>query len=388
MKILIFSTAYHPLIAGAEIAIKEITDRLPEHQFDLICAKIRRGLPAREKLGAVTIYRLGVGSKLDKFLLPLWGFLKAWRLGRRDPYDWFWVVMASYGSLAALFAERLLGVPIFLTLQEGDSEEDIYRRMGFLKPLFQQVFKKARQVQAISHYLAKWAKTMGAEVPASVVPNGVDLSRFKPRVKEASNELRSRLQLKPKDQVVITVSRLEPKNGVADLIQAMVYLSEEVKLFILGSGSLSKSLRQLAVELKISERVHFLGEVSQDALPSYLALAEVFCRPSLSEGLGIAFLEAMAMGVAIVATKVGGIPDFLEEGVTGLFCEVSNPESIAAAIKRLLDDSALRERIAANGRKLVREKYDWDLIAKEMNRLFLEFGTHNLQEFQVISSKL
>jgi glycosyltransferase involved in cell wall biosynthesis len=142
------------------------------------------------------------------------------------------------------------------------------------------------------------------------------------------------------------------------------------RLEIAGDGPLRPSLKKLAQDLKIADQVVFLGQVHPDEIPKLLTRAHIFVRPSCSEGLGSSFLEAMAAGLPVIGTPVGGIPDFLKDGETGLFCEPGNPKSIAAAIKRLLDDASLRERLAINGQKLVREKYDWSLIAQQMNRLF------------------
>ncbi|MBI3631934.1 MAG: glycosyltransferase family 4 protein, partial [Candidatus Vogelbacteria bacterium] len=102
-----------------------------------------------------------------------------------------------------------------------------------------------------------------------------------------------------------------------------------------------------------------------------LSSADIFVRPSLSEGLGISFLEAMAVGLPIVATNVGGIPDFLKDGKTGLFCEVDNPKSVAEKVMRLMNEPDLYRAISHNGRKLVEEKYSWDTIAARFDKLFL-----------------
>jgi glycosyltransferase involved in cell wall biosynthesis len=86
--------------------------------------------------------------------------------------------------------------------------------------------------------------------------------------------------------------------------------------------------------------------------------------------LGNVFLEAMATGLPIIGTPVGGIPDFLIDRKTGLFCQVKNPQSIAQKIKEILEDDNLRKYLASNGLKLVREKYDWDKIALKMKKIF------------------
>ncbi|MBX4206384.1 glycosyltransferase family 4 protein [Candidatus Parcubacteria bacterium] len=101
-------------------------------------------------------------------------------------------------------------------------------------------------------------------------------------------------------------------------------------------------------------------------MPQRLREADIFVRPSLSEGQGISFIEAMAAGLPVVATPVGGITDFLKDGGTGLFAKPGDPASIAEAVKRLIGDSALREKVRKNALELVREKYDWSLIAGEM----------------------
>ena len=105
-------------------------------------------------------------------------------------------------------------------------------------------------------------------------------------------------------------------------------------------------------------------------LPRVLKAADVFARPSRSEGLGISFLEAMAAGLPVVATPVGGIPDFLTDGETGLFCEVQNPKSIAEKVQMLLSDNSLRERITQNASTMIRERYEWKEIAKKMKKVF------------------
>ena len=114
----------------------------------------------------------------------------------------------------------------------------------------------------------------------------------------------------------------------------------------------------------------FLGLVLPDQVPKYLAISDIFVRPSISEGLGNVFLEAMAVGVPIIGTPVGGIPDFLKHEETGLFCKPNNPKSIAEAVKKILENKELQEKLIDNGKELVKRKYDWDIIAEQMNKIF------------------
>ncbi|MBT4730800.1 glycosyltransferase family 4 protein, partial [Candidatus Woesearchaeota archaeon] len=114
------------------------------------------------------------------------------------------------------------------------------------------------------------------------------------------------------------------------------------------------------------KRVLFVGHIEHGELPKYLHISDVFVRPSLSEGLGISFIEAMAAGVPVVATEVGGITDFLKNGETGLFCGVHDPRGISEKTELLMGDNTLRENIIKNAQAMVKDTYDWNLITKDM----------------------
>ncbi|MBU4223613.1 glycosyltransferase family 4 protein [Patescibacteria group bacterium] len=383
-KILIFSIAYYPFVGGAEVTVKEITDRLVPlggdgFQFDMITlhldkkpARRRGGSPKFEKIGNINVYRIG-GIKL---LFPFFAFLKARELHKKNLYDLTWSMMAAYAGFAALFFKLFHPkIPYLLTLQEGDPIDYIKKKVRFVYPIFKKIFIKADHIQAISNYLADWAKQMGAKCQIEVVPNGVDIKQFSIfNFQFSKNDLKKKLNIKDDEKIIITTSRLVEKNGIGDLIGAIDILANRnklpVKLLICGEGELEEKLKFQVINYKLQEKVLFLGQVSHNDLPRYLWISDVFCRPSLSEGLGNSFLEAMAAGVPVVATPVGGIPDFLKDGETGLFCEVNNPRSIAEKVKIYLENNELRGKIIANAQKMVSEKYDWNLIASKMRNIF------------------
>ncbi len=369
-RILIFSTAYFPLVGGAEVAVKEITDRLPEFEFVMITARIKPEFPEVEQIGNIQVHRIGLGNQWDKFRLILNGSKKAKELGK---FDAVWSIMASYAGFAALrFKKKNKQVPFLLTLQEGDSRFQIYKHVWWCWWYFKHIFKKADKIQAISSYLARWARQLGANAETIVVPNGVDVQKFAFNNSQsgARNELLNKLNIPPQAKIVCTISRLVKKNGVGPLIKSLQYLNPSVHLLILGSGELEQNLKALALKLGLSGRVHFLGNTPHNVLPQYLAVSSVFCRPSLSEGLGVAFLEAMAAGVPVVAPAIGGIPDFLLDGETGLFCKVNNPKDIAEKIERVLNDEMLGTRLRETGRKLVELKYTWESVTRQMKNIF------------------
>jgi len=378
-KILLFSTAYFPLVGGAEIAVREITQRLPNWQFDMITAKIQRNLSKSETIGNINVHRIGFGFNFDKFLLPILGLLKARELEKENNYDLTWSIMASQAGVTASFFKILNpSKKMLLTLQEGDLEEHLKRYIFgidflykiFIKPWHLISFKKADYLTAISQDLKERALENKIRVPVKIVPNGVDIEKFKRSNEEERQELKQVLKIKPNEKVIITASRLVYKNAVDDLIKAGQYLKFPFKILIAGSGKEEKKLRELTRNLKLSDRVLFLGQIDYDQLPKYYSIADVFVRPSRSEGFGNVFLEAIACGIPFIATSVGGIKDFLRNGEIGLACNVNDPQNLAKKIKQAINNDM--DQIVKNGQELVRQKYSWSIIAKQMEEVFFE----------------
>ena len=382
-RILIFSFVYYPrFIGGAEVAIKEITDRLgSEIEFDLIALRLDSTLPQTEKVGNVTVHRIGWTAQntaspdslpwylhLNKYMYP---FLAAWKAGRlqnEKPFDGTWAMMANYSGFGALFFKLFhMNVPFVLTLQEGDPIEYIKRRVRFVSPLFKMIFKNADRIQTISNYLADFARAEGARCPVVVVPNGVDSTHFSHEyTSEEIAAIRQRLGKEEGDVFLITTSRLVVKNAVNDIIEALSHLPPHIKLVILGTGYELERLQKLADRLDVTSRVQFLGFVSHADMPKYLKACDIFIRPSISEGFGNSFIEAMAAGLPVIATSVGGIVDFLKHKETGLFCEVKNPEDIARKVEMYVHDVNLRNEIIDNALHMVLDHYDWKLVSKDM----------------------
>lgn len=375
-KILIFSLAYSPLWGGAELAVKEITDRIGDCEFDMVTKKFRKDSLKKERIGNINVYRINS----SKLFFPFIAYFKARRLHKKNNYNIIWSIMANRASFAALFFKlNFPKIKFLLTLQEGDPFEYIEKRAGviwpFIKFLFRKIFTKADYIQCISNYLADWAKRMGAKCPIEVIPNGVSLEIYKSCDREIYTQKEKR-----KETTIITTSRLVPKNGIADLIDATKILIDrghKIKTLILGAGPLEKNLKfkikNLSADrqdLKLQNKILLLGHVAQEKIPEYLMSADIFVRPSLSEGLGTSFLEAMAAGLPVVATPVGGILDFVKHEETGLFAESNNPQSVAEQIELLIKDEKLKNHIINNGKKLIFENYNWNIIAKKMQVVF------------------
>ena len=178
---------------------------------------------------------------------------------------------------------------------------------------------------------------------------------------------------------LITTSRLVVKNAVSDIIDALQFLPSNIKLLILGQGYEEAMLKKKTIDLKLEERVQFLGFVPHVEMPQYLHVSDIFIRPSLSEGMGNSFVEAMAAGLPIIATQEGGIADFLfdpernpNKAPTGRAVNPRDPKGIARAVELYLNDKQKTEEIINNGRSLVFEKYEWNKIAHDMKEKVFE----------------
>ena len=369
-RVLIFSMSYSPFWGGAEIALKEITNRLDRSDFCFDMVTMRHDkIPLKfEKIGNINVHRISS----PKLFFPFLGYFKALRLNRKNKYDIVWSMMAGRNGFATLFFKLTHPkVKFLLTIQEGDRLSYPKERAGVLwfvvSGLFKKIFTKADFAQVISKHLGQWARDMGYNGEIEVVPNGADIKRFenhKSRIK--NQEFRKELGIEKNERVIITTSRLVEKNAVEDIIRALTFLPDNYKLLIAGSGPLFHELRNLTDELQLTKRALFLGNISHNELPQYLHISDVFVRPSLSEGLGNSFIEAMAASVPVIATEVGGITDFLKNRETGLFCGVHDPRGISEKIELLMKDNTLRENLIKNASEMVSEKYDWNLIAKNM----------------------
>lgn len=374
-KILIFSIAYYPFVGGAEVAIKEITDRLPDNHYYMITNKFDAKWANEEQIGNVKVYRIGNGSKWDKYLYPFRAPFVATKLHSEVKFDFAWSMMAFYAGLAALLFKYKSKVPYLLTLQSGDSDAFLKKRTWFWEFLYKQIYRQPKVTQVISKWLGQRSKRMGNKGEIFLVPNGVDLKVFhKTLDDEAKDRLKKELGIEKDELVMVTTSRLALKNGLDDLIKSINILVYKMgiasKLIILGAGPDESTLKQLAKDQSVEQHVLFMGYMDYKKLPPYVEMADIFCRPSLSEGFGNSFVEAMAVDTPIIATEVGGIPDFLKDGETGLFCQVRDPFSIASAAQKYVQHPELYKKIQDQGGELARSKYSWDLVAQKMKLVF------------------
>ncbi len=176
--------------------------------------------------------------------------------------------------------------------------------------------------------------------------------------------------------VVLSVARLAAQKGLDVLLSAVKAVAEsgvDVQLVLVGEGPLRERLRRRAQRLGIADQVVLAGAVGQDEMAGYYAGADVFCLPSFAEGVPVVLMEAMASGRAVVATRIAGVPELVEEGVSGLLVTPGNADELAAAIKRLASSPRERESMGLAGRRKVVEDFDAERCAAQLAKLFQEF---------------
>ncbi len=393
-RILIFSLQYYPFVGGAEVAIKEITDRVPasEYEFHMITSRFDSTLPKTEKIGNITVHRIGLATKsptisdlkkiplhLNKFLFQVLVVPYALSLYAKYHFDATWGMMAHATAIpAGIFKSLKPKVPYVLTLQEGDPTEHIERMMKPVWPLFRQGFVKADALQPISAFLLNWGKRMGFKGEEKVIPNGVDTARFtQVFTEEEVQGMKARLGKKEGDVYIVTTSRLVHKNAVDDVIRALVQLPQSVFFLIYGIGPDEDKLRALAKSLGVESRARFMGQIGHADMPLMLASCDIFTRPSRSEGMGNSFIEAMAAGLPVIATQEGGISDFLfdktknpDRETTGWAVDADAPEQIARAVTDIMEDPEEVRCVVQTAKKLALSGYDWDAISGSMKKLF------------------
>ena len=190
-----------------------------------------------------------------------------------------------------------------------------------------------------------------------VIPNGVDIDEFKPD-EERKKSIRERYGIK-EDEVILMFSGYEFKRkGLRYIIEALPQVKGEVKLLVIGKDN-PKPYKELALTLGVSDKIIFAGFVPD--ISEYYAASDVFVFPTAYEAFSLATLEAVASGLPILATKVNGTEELIEEGYNGFFIK-RDPADIAEKINILIEDESLREQMGKNARKTA-ENYSWDKIA-------------------------
>ena len=228
-----------------------------------------------------------------------------------------------------------------------------------------------RLIAVSESIVRKVADERGDAAPVSLIYNGVDLDRYDHQ--EPCCTLREEYGMAPDSQIVGVVARLEPEKGHPTLLEAwpaVLRSCPDAYLLVVGEGNQREALERQASEMGIANRVVFTGR--RDDIPAVTAALDVAVLPSYREAQGLTILEAMALSRPVVASNVGGIPEMIQDGITGLLVPPHDAGALAAAITRLLGDHPLADQLARAGHDLVHDRFCIQLMVRSIEAIYDE----------------
>jgi glycosyltransferase involved in cell wall biosynthesis len=268
--------------------------------------------------------------------------------------------LTSYGFLAALADVHPCIVSVW-----GTDILQAPRLSPFHWAITRYALRRADHVTATGARLAEATlRYVPPGKPVTVIPYGVDLEQFRPQPHQPGS-----------DVIVGSVGRLSPEKGLKYLLHAFAQIETDqprVRLILAGDGPERQRLERLAARLQLDDRVDFLGDIPHEQVPQVLARLDIFAMPSTYEGFGVAAIEAAAMEVPVVASNVYGIPDVVDDGVTGLLVPPKDVSDLAQALRSLISDEERRRQMGRAARSFVAERYSWEKNTAEMESLYGE----------------
>ena len=387
MKLLVITFDWPPMRGGKATLLHELFTRLNEEKF-VIAAKHGNygGIDKGNDFQTLRIPKFFFNLPLPPSFRPYFikvamlYFVSKKALQKFRPDVVVCCQLLTEGAVG-LYLKKEFGIPyIVYTYDTIDVEQPLN---GKDMEIATEILKNAEKVVCISSFMAEKLVAIGIEEEKTVLVHpGVDVEQFKP--KKPSEKIAERTGY-GKKRIMLSVARLVDRKGLDYAIRAFVDVRKDIKdlrYFIVGDGPEKNKLEKLAEELGVKEDVVFAGEVGNDELVDYYNACDVFVLPSIvsekefkSEGFGIVFLEANACGKPVVGTRVSGIVDAVAENESGLLVEQRNVGQLAAAIKKILSDKRLAEKLGKKGRERAMEKFSWDAVAEN-------FGVNVLQKIE------
>jgi glycosyltransferase involved in cell wall biosynthesis len=357
------------LWAGAEVQVAALLKYLSREAGIRLCAIVLNPGRLAEEMERLKLEHLVIPESQHGFLEIL---RRATSFLRRQPPDVLHSHRYKENLLAALLARRLR-VPVLVRTRHGLEEPQGGGRA--LKQKMIHVLDRwvaRRSVDRVIAVSTEMARKLGhelGEAKIAVIPNGVDLERVRSPL--GSGEARERIGLPAQSRVLGVACRLEPIKRLDIFLRAAKLLAEvspQMRFVIAGDGRERGNLEALAGKLGLADRVFFLGH--RNDMFDVLRALDLLVISSDHEGLPMVLLEALALGIPVVARRVGGIPEVITHGETGILVESGSPEALSAACQELLSQEVLRRRISEAGCRLVAERYSARRTAREVANLY------------------
>lgn len=378
MKILIVNYEFPPLGGGGGIGTYYIGKELArENEVDILTTGYQN-LAKTEIRNRMKIYRVPVllrkelatatiTSMVSYFFSSVYYGKKLLKANKYDVINtWFAIPSGPTG----MYLSKSTKIPNVLTVIGGDIYDpskwySAHRKFNFLlHSTVKQVINSADAVIAISTDVKNRVyQYYNVPKKIEIIPLAIDEPIYTP-------VSRTMLNLNEQDFYLITVARLIKRKGLHYLLESLACLQyPDIKLLIIGEGPEQNSLSALAEKLGIAEKVIFLGPIFGEKKFQYLANSDVFVLPSLHEGLGLVFLEAMSVGLPIIASDAGGQTDFLEHNKTGFLVPIGDVEKLAESIRTLYHNAEQRKQMGIHNKEIVRNYFS-ENIAKKYKNLF------------------
>ncbi len=372
MRIVQVCPWFHPHVGGVETHVSALARELVRrgHEVTVVTSRYDRALPEREEWEGVQVLR--AKTRAVWLRTPYAPATRAAVAG----LDADIVHAHSPPPLTSYYAARACarrGLPLVITLHcdievptlLGPLVESAYRHT--LEPAT--LRRAARLIVTTSTYAAT-SRAVWRYNP-EVVPNAVDLHRYRPEVD--GRPARERHGIPPGESVVLAVGRMVPHKGMENLIEAAVHVPY-ARFLLVGGGPELDSLRRFAARLGVADRVAFAGQVPGEILPAYFAACDVFALPSVSrlEAFGIVALEAMATGKPVVVSDIPGVREVITDGTEGLLADPVNPEDLALKLRTLLADDRKRAVMGRAGREAVERSYSIEGVVDRIERVYRE----------------
>lgn len=392
-SICILTETFYPVIGGGETQARSLAEGLKQHGWEVLVLTRRSdaGLPRQEVIESVPVHRIapsGAGH-WKKWGLVLSSFPALIKLRRQ--YDVVFVSGFRVLGMTAVIVSKLLGKACVLKADSLGEMSGEYFAAGLARvrlrpssPLFRpflwlrnKILKQANAFVAISSAVAAELRAHNVK-PSSIkmIPNSVDVRRFRPVAARERDALRRKLGLPLGDKIVIYTGRLVSYKGLPLLLRVWRDIQRNhshVRLFLAGSGGLD--IHNVEAEMKayasangLEATVSFTGGV--DNVHEYLQASDVFVFPTEKEAFGISLIEAMACGLAVVSTSVGGVKDILQHEQNGLAVPPRDHHQLREALGTLLTDSPLSARLGRAARRTVQDKYTAEIVTRDYAELF------------------
>jgi glycosyltransferase involved in cell wall biosynthesis/serine acetyltransferase len=358
-------------MGGSEHQMAEVASRQKAEGYDVTvgCLSARGPLLEVLRLAGIAVFEFDPKGALFR---P-GGVYQLLRLARFFAKNRFNVVQTHdlYSTLLAVPVAWITRVPVILSCRRDLSHWWWYtpRRRAFLRHVQNRSSYVIANSQAVRDFLVE--KDGFDPKLIRVVRNGVDLERFA-SVRADRQGLFPHLAAQSQLIAVVANMNVETK-GHADLIRAAAEVSREfndAKFLLIGDGAERSRLEAMTQELGLSDTVLFLGR--RKDVPGILACCDLFVLPSWAEGLPNSVLEAMASGLPVVATRVGGTPEIIEDGVNGLLVAPKEPHALALAIMHILENGDFAKQIARSARDRACAQFGFDRLLTELDGLYFE----------------